>query len=136
MIKEQLGEIGIRINVREVNSHYFNRYIENKNYELILTGSIKPLYPDLSKYFGRGNMFNFYNEEMFDLLKEINLIENIASLGEKYDRIIQIYNEEMPFISLYFSSNILIMNNRVRGLMDHNWHNIFHNISKWYKVVE
>ena len=134
LIKMQLQEVGITINVRRVDDYTFERYLEYKNYEMLLTGSILPLYPDLNSFFGEGNIFNYYNEEVIDLLISINSIKDPNILKEKYGRIIEIYNEEMPFISLYFNANIIISNNSLRGNIVHNWHNILYNIHTWHIV--
>ena len=135
IIREQLEQVGIRINVQRVNNSTFEKYLTSRNYQLLLTGNVVPLYPDLSIYFGEQNLFNYRNEEIRNLLAEINDVQDIDLLKEKYRRIIEIYNEDMPFISLYFSANILIVNNSVRGNITHNWHNIFYHIESWHKKI-
>jgi len=134
LIKEQLEKVGITINVQKVDNNTFEEYLENGNYELILTGRMLSLYPNLNSFFGRENLFNYYNEEIIRLLAEINNVRDENLLREKYGRIVEIYNEEMPFISLYFNANILIANNNVRGNLSHNWHNAFYNITTWHRI--
>ena len=81
-------------------------------------------------------MFNFHDEEINYLLYEINSIQTPNLRREKYNRIAEIYKEEIPFISLYFNANILIHNTNLRGNMIHNWHNIFHNIETWHRIYK
>ena len=133
-IKGQLERIGIKVNIQKVSPNNLEKYIENKNYELILIEDIITVSPNLNYYLGIDNIFNYYNEEIINTLKEVNSIQNEEILKEKYSRIIEIYNEEMPFISLYFNSNILITSSKIKGTIEHNWYNIFYNVNNWYKV--
>jgi len=133
-IKEQLDKIGININVIKVGDNSFQNYIKNKNYELILTGNIVPLSPDLNSYLGENNLSNYSNDEMNGLLKEVNDIQDENLLKEKYKRIIEIYNDDVPFISLYFNPNISIASPNIKGVIDHNWYDMFYHIDEWYKT--
>lgn len=134
-IKEQLDKIGIKINIQKIDKQYFNNYIKYNNYDLILTGNRSPICPNLTEYLGKDNLSNYSNEKINGLLKEINKIQDEEILKEKYEEIIEEYSKEMPFISLYFNSNILISNSKIKGNMEHNWNNIFYNINSWYKVI-
>lgn len=134
LIKEQLEKIGIKINVIKVNNNAFNNYLKNKNYDIILTGNIVPIYPDLSSYFGEQNLSNYNNNEIKEILQDINNIENKELLQQKYDRIYEIYKEEMPFISLYSNTNFILYSKLLKGDLSNNWYNIFYNINNWYKI--
>lgn len=136
LIKEQLKKSGIKINIIKVNTNSFNNYVKNKNYDIILTGNIVPIYPDLNSYFGENNLSNYRNEEINTTLKEIPYIEDKELLKQKYNMIIEIYNNEMPFISLYNNSNFILYSKDLKGDISGNWYNIFYNIENWYKVKE
>ncbi|MGN1270836.1 MAG: ABC transporter substrate-binding protein [Clostridia bacterium] len=135
-IKKQLEKIGIKINIVKVNNNGFKNYLKNKNYDIILTGNIIPIYPDLTSYFGEGNLSNYNNQEINEILKEINSIESEELLKQKYNRIYEIYKEEIPFISLYNNSNFLLHKKALKGDLSNNWYNIFYNIENWYKIKE
>ena len=117
-IKEQLEEKGIRI--------YVQNY-QNMNADLILKTETVPITPDITKY--------FEDESIKEKLQEIVKIENKEVLKEEYGKIIDIYYEELPFISLYFDSYILLHNNNLKGDFSGNWYNIFYNIDTWYKIL-
>lgn len=136
LIKEQLEKIGIKINVIKVSNNGFKNYLKNKNYDIILTGNVISIYPDLTSYFGKNNLSNYNNQEINQILKEINNIENEELLKQKYNRIYEIYKEEMPFISLYNNSNFLLYKRTLKGDLSNNWYNIFYNIENWYKIKE
>ena len=136
LIKEQLEKVGIKINIIKANNYLFNNYLKNKNYDIILTGNIIPVYPDLNSYFGEKNLSNYNNKEIQEILKEIDNIEDKELLQQKYNRIYEIYKEEMPFISLYNNVNFVIYSRNLKGDLSGNWYNIFYSIENWYKIKE
>lgn len=133
-IKRQLSDIGIEINIKEVSSQNLERHLRNNDYDLILTGNIISTNPNLSTYLGDGNLSNYYNNEVINILEDLNSITQSENLKTKYKEIINIYEEEIPFISLYFNANITLYHNNIKGNMNHNWYNIFNNIDEWYRV--
>lgn len=134
-IKEQLEKIGIIINVIEASNKEFNNYIKNENYDIILTGNVVSNSPNIETFFNDDNLSNFSNEEMGDILKNIKNIDNQEdNLKSKYNRIEEIYKEELPFISLYFNSLFILSNKNLKGNLECNWYNIYYNIDNWYKV--
>lgn len=133
-IKKQLQEIGIIINIVKVSDNSYNNYIKNKKYDIILTGNIVSNCPDLRSYFGENNLSNFKEEELSMLLKDISNISDEKILKEKYSRIIEIYDEETPFVSLDFSSLFVLSRTNLKGDLSFNWYNLFYNIDNWYKM--
>lgn len=136
LVKEQLEKIGIKINIIKVNNNTYKNYLKNKNYDIILTGNIIPVYPDLNSYFGENNLSNYNNKEVYDILKQIDSIENKELLQQKYNRIYEIYKEEMPFISLYNNVNFVLYSRELKGDLSGNWYDVFYNIENWYKIKE
>ncbi len=135
-IKKQFDKIGIIINIVKVSDNRYNSYIKNKNYDMILTGNIISNCPDVNTYFGEENLSNFNNIEIQSILKEILNIDSEEIIKEKYLEIIQIYEDEMPFISLYSNSLFALTNNNLKGDLSFNWYNLFYNIDNWYKIKE
>lgn len=117
-IKEQMSEKGIKI--------YIQNY-QNINADLILKTETVPITPDIRKY--------FEDENIQERLQEISKIENKEVLKEEYGKIIDIYYEELPFISLYFDSYIILHNNKLKGDFSGNWYNMFYNVNTWYKIL-
>jgi len=117
IIKEQLKKENINIIVQN--------YVNSKA-DMILKKQTVPITPDISIYFN--------NEEIkAEILKVVN-IEDMDVLKEEYEKLIQKYYEEKPFISLYFDSYILLHNDNLKGDFSGNWYNIFYNIDTWYKI--
>ena len=126
-IKKQLEDIGIKINIVKVNEDLYNNYIKNENYDMILTGKIVSNSPNIENYFGE-------KEEI--LFNEIKNISDNEVLKQKYNELEQIYQDETPFISLYFDSIFVLSNTSLKGDFSYNWYNIFYNIDNWYKIKE
>ena len=52
-----------------------------------------------------------------------------------YNELLNEYKEQMPFISLFFDSYIILHNNKLKGDFSGNWYNIFYNVDGWYKSI-
>lgn len=118
VIKEQLEEKGTKILIQ--------RY-KNSRADLILKKQTVPITPIIQQYFKDGALKNE--------IKEIAKIENKEILKEEYGEIIDKYYEELPFISLYFNSYIILRTDNLKGDFSGNWYNVFYNIDTWYKVM-
>lgn len=132
-IKEQLESIGIRINLVEATQKQYNSYLKSKDYDMILSSASYSYSPSLNKYFKDGNIANYQNDEITSLLNEIKNITDENELKQKYTRITEIYNDEVPYISLYFDTNIMIYSSNLKGDIAPNSYNLFYGIEGWYR---
>lgn len=135
-IKEQLLELDIEINIIKIRSQDLQYYVDTNQYDFILLEENIEVSSGLNKYLGENNMSNYYNEEINYLLKDIKNINDEKLLQEKYNKILDIYSKDIPFVSLYFSSNIILHNSKLKGNFNHNWFNLFYNVDGWYRVEE
>jgi len=133
IIKTQLEQMGINVNINEANDGVYNANVENRNYDLLLAGTTVSASPDLTTYFGENNLANYANEEVISILNELNSITDEGVLREKYTRLKQIYKIDVPYISLYFNKEVVAYNPELAGEVASNWYNLFYNIEKWYK---
>lgn len=132
-IKNTLEGIGIKINIIKANDQMYRRYLENKNYDMILTGVYIPYSPDLSKYFGENNLANYDNPEVNSIMQEIKNIRDEKVLKEKYNQLIKIYKDEIPYVFLYNNKSKFVYSTNLRGTITPNNYNIFYNIGSWYR---
>lgn len=132
-IKQTLLEFGIDINIKKVSDSQYQNYLQNKNYDMILTGVYSGLSPDLSPYFGGNNIANFSNEEIKNLINDVKNIQDEKVLKEKYSRIVEIYEEEMPYVFLYHSKNTLVYSPNLVGELNPNRYNVYEGIGTWYR---
>lgn len=132
-IKASLETLGIKINIIKANDGTYQRYLENKNYDIILTGKYTAFSPDLSSYFGEGNLANYDNETARQILNEVKNIREEKTLKEKYNNLIDIYKEDMPYVYLYWNRSSLICSSKLMGDIKPNRYNLFYNINTWYR---
>ncbi len=133
IIKEQLENVGIKINVKKVNQRSYDNYLENKNYDIILAGTYFSFSPDLILYFGEGNLSNFKDEESLGIINDMKNITDDSLVKEKFSRLVEIYNAQIPYVSLTFSKNTVIYSNNLMGDISPNNYNIFYNVQNWYR---
>lgn len=133
IIKEQLGNVGFDITVREVSDSRYQRYLEEKDYDMIMLGTRSSFSPNLNMFLGNGNYSNYYNEEMASILNEVSNTSDSNTYATKYKRICEIYNDDIPFISLYFSRGTVCYSPDLMGEITPNCYNVFYNIDKWYR---
>lgn len=117
ILKEQLEENEIDVIIQ---------YYQNKRADMILKKQTVPITPSINMYFN--------DENVKEQIAKITNIENKEILKQEYEKIIEQYYEEKPFISLYFNSYIILHNNNLKGDFSGNWYNIFYNIDTWYKI--
>lgn len=132
-IKQTLSDFGIDITVRKVSDNQYQNYLKNKNYDMILTGVTSGVSPDLSLYFGTDNLANFQNEQMKGLIEEVKNIQDEKLLKEKYKQIIEIYEEQMPYIFLYYNKSTFVYSPNLVGEFNPNSYNIYEEIKTWYR---
>jgi len=132
-IKAQLERIGIRTDVRVLSADSYNRALNDRNYDIALVGIRLGYSPNLNTFFGNGNLANYYNEEVMDLLNKINNTQDESELHNYYERIFEIYLEEVPYIGLYRNTETVVYNQNLVCSLTANSYNIYHNIEKWYR---
>lgn len=132
-IKASLENLGIKINIIKANDQTYKKYLQNKNYDIILTGKYISYSPDLSSYFGENNLSNYNNDIAKQIINDINNITDEKILKEKYNQLIEIYKQDMPYVYLYYNKNSLICNSKLMGDIKPNNYNLFYNIETWYK---
>ena len=132
-IKAQLENQGIRINLIKASDEQYKKYLENKNYDMILCSINLSVNPDLSTYFGENNLANYSNEEVTNIMNEIKNLTDENKLKESYKRLGEIYKTEMPYLSLYNNKYIVAYNTKLVGTLEPNWFYQFYNIKDWHK---
>ena len=131
-LKEQLAEQGIVINIIQANNSNYNDYLENKNYDLILCEATSSISPDLTTYFGNNNLANFSNSEVSEIMQYIDNITNEDELKSNYQKLYEIYNNEVPYIGIARNKIYVISSTYLVGEINSRWYNLFFNIKDWY----
>lgn len=132
-IKSQLENVGIQINIIGVNTDEYNSRLQNKNYDMILTGVYNSLSPDLSSFFGENNYSNYFSQEVIDLINGADEIGDENELIRVYQKIYEKVQDDMPIISLYRNKNITLTNQELTGEVKPNNYTTYYNIQNWLR---
>ena len=122
-IKEQLANIGIKVNVVIVDEDRYQEYLNNKNYQLMITGVTSSVSPELNYFYGEGNISNYYNEEVLANLDSLDTISKAQAIA----------NSEVPHIGLYRNKGTIILNSNVGGDISPNSNFLYYNFDKWFR---
>lgn len=132
-IKKQLKDFGIEITIQELSDSNYQSILKNHQYEIILTGVYNGYSPELDSFLGEGNLANYNNEEIKSILKEVDSMASDELKKENYKKIVEIYQEEVPYIGLYRNQVTVAYGQSVRGDVTPNNYSIFYQFSKWYR---
>ena len=131
-IRNQLMEQGIIVNIIYADDTSYDGYLNNMNYDMMLCSVNQPIAPDLTTYFGDGNLANYYNQEVSEIMNFIKNNNNETELKGKYQRLYEIYNDEVPYIGIARNKIMGIKNTNLVGEIRANWYNMFYGINEWY----
>jgi peptide/nickel transport system substrate-binding protein len=134
IIKDNLSELGISVTINKVDWSTYKLNLESGNFDLALGGfdviSEFDIISLLSKD-GNLNYAGYENEKMENLFSTVGLGQ--INLEPTFDSILEEYRKEVPYIGLYFRTNILITNKSVDGEIIPSWWNVYNNICSWSK---
>lgn len=132
-IKTQLEAQGIKINIARVSDEEYTNRLNNKNYDIALCTLTLSTTPDLTTFFGNGNLANYTNEEVTNIMNEVKNTTDENVLKEKYNRLIEIYKSDVPYISLYNNKYTVAYNSGLVGELTPSWFSSFYGVEGWYK---
>lgn len=133
LIKKQLEDFGIELNINEVSQKQYMTLLENKDYEIILTGIYNSYSPNVDTLYGDNNLANYKNNSVEELIENIKNITDNIELRKKYVELQNITTEECPYIFLYRSKNITAYSSNLIGEINPNSYTTYHNIETWYR---
>lgn len=132
-IKTQLENQGIRINTVQANDEQYTNMINSRNYDIALCSINLALSPDLTTFFGEGNLANYTNEEVTNLMNEAKNTTDENILKNDYSRLAEIYKTDVPYVSLYNNRYIVAYHSELVGDFTPNWYTSFYGVENWYK---
>ena len=132
-IKEQLEGQGITINIVNATDSQYNNAIQSKNYDIALCSIAVSPSPNLDTFFDSNNLSNYSNEEINTIMNEVKNTTDENILKEKYQRLIEIYKNDIPYISLYNNKYTVAYSSALVGDITPNWFCQFYGIEGWYK---
>ena len=133
IIKEQLENIGISVTIVKLSEEQYKNALEQKNYQMLISGVYNSYSPDLSYFLGEGNLANYKNDNILSIIKSGISTKGAKVLKEKYLEIYNTYKSEVPYIGLYRNKNITITSQKLIGEISANSYSTFYNIADWYR---
>lgn len=131
VIKTQLESIGIQVNIAEFSDSQYNWNLSNKNYQVLLTGVYNSYSPEVTYFYGEGNIANYKNEDVLSILNDVKNITDQKVLEEKYKNLISITKDDCAYISLYRNRNTLLISQKVMGNFEPTNFSVFRNFESW-----
>ena len=131
-IKNQLQEQGILVNIIYADESSYNSYLNNVNYDMMIGSIDQSIAPDLTTYFGYNNLAKYDNQEVNEIMNTVKNMTDSNELKSKYQRLYEIYNDEVPYIGIAKNKIIAVKNTELVGDIKANWYNMFYNIKEWY----
>jgi peptide/nickel transport system substrate-binding protein len=134
IIKNNLDDLGMKITINKVNWNTYRENLNSGNFDLALCGINTISDFDLLLTAKTDGILNYsqYKNSFFDEIYESTDISQ-SGLYSIYKQVQDEYKKEVPYIGLYFKTNILITNKSVNGEIHPTWWNSYNNIINWMK---
>lgn len=124
IIKEHLGKVGIRMDIKVLEwQALLHEFIDKKRFEAIILGWALSRDPDIYDIWhssktreGEFNFISYRNEEVDRLLLEGRRTFDIAERKEIYRRIHEILADEQPYTFLYVPDALPVLHKRFKGV--------------------
>lgn len=123
IIQGRLAEIGIKVNLRVVEwAAFLKEYLDKQNFEAIVMGWTIPIEPELYDVWnssktkpGEFNFVSYHNEEVDSLIDQARFTLDREVQKKAYDRIQEIFYEDVPYVFLYIPDALPAISSRVVG---------------------
>ncbi|ABN52144.1 MAG TPA: peptide ABC transporter substrate-binding protein [Hungateiclostridium thermocellum] len=142
MIKEQLKEAGIEIEIKKVKWEDELNGVQSGKFDMALIGCTVASIPDISFLYssaqiGTGLNISGYSNEEVDRYLTLILKEKDPSMKKAYFiNMKEIINRDVPCLGLYFYNNMVIYNKRLRGEFNPSIWGKYYDFTRWYIPVE
>ena len=131
-IKNSLAKQGIILNVRIASNEEYRKYLENKNYDMLLCEATQSIAPDLATYFGEDNLENYHDSEVKEIMRYIDNITDDEKLKDNYKKLYDKYNDDVPFVGIARRKIHVFTNSYLYGEINSRWYNLFFGFKNWY----
>lgn len=137
-IRKMYSNIGIDLEIESVDAETYMERLQSRQYEMVIGGWDLSVVPDLSFAFhssgalAGANYGGYVSSEMDQLLKNAFIAMDDEKFKTAYSDLQLYMAKELPYMSLYFKSAALIINENIKGDIRPHHMNIYDNIYEWY----
>ena len=139
ILQQRLKDVGINVKVQTIEwAAFLKEFLDKKKFEAVVMGWTIPLDPDLYNVWnssktreGELNFISFKNQEVDRLIDEGRFTFDREVRKKAYDRIQEIFKDEVPYVFLYYPDALPIVASRIKGI-EPAPAGIGYNFIKWY----
>lgn len=149
-ICKQLSEIGIKAMINELKWEELLKRVKSKKFDMVLLGCKTVPIPDISFLYSSSYLQYNLNEDIencFNLAGYCNVkvdeyIEKIFNEVDNQKKkayfinMVNLINEDMPYIGLFFTNNAIMYHKSLRGNINPYIWNKYNDITQWYIIDE
>ncbi|MEG1010076.1 MAG: ABC transporter substrate-binding protein [Clostridia bacterium] len=132
-IKAQLENQGIGVNIINASDNQYINSLNTRNYDIALCSIYMSPSPNMDTFFGENNIAGYNNAEANEIMKEVKNTTDENIQKKDYQKLSEIYKNDVPYISLYTKKYIVAYNSSLAGEITPNWFNSFYKIETWSK---
>ena len=134
VLKTNLESIGITIDLVVVDFDTYSRMLQSHDFDLFLGGVNFSNYPDFDFLLGSSNGNNYFyysNNYVDELLSNLKHSANSEEYLVNLNQLQQAVLDDIPFISIAFRQNILLLDPSIKGDISPRKNNIYYGINNW-----
>ncbi len=132
-IKDQLKEIGILLNVFAVSKQELVSVIQNKSFDMIISGYYLSDFPDFNFLFSSsGNITNYYSKEMKTNIQNYLNAPSLNKLKQSCYDIQLTFSQQLPHIGLFFQMETFIYYDNIYPANIQRDKCVYKNINEWF----
>jgi len=139
LIQTQMGIIGIKVELQFLPWDEMEQVLEEGSFDAVLAGYYLDFSADLYFAFHSSRIGNELNNFIGYNSTELDELLDRARVTTDHQELVRVYKDiqnhlarELPFISLYFRTNSLIVRDKVKGISFPREMHIYSNIEEWY----
>ena len=128
IISKNLEEFGIRTDIIRVSYDEYQKRIAEGNYDAFVGSVILPPNMDFSDIFGEGNVFNFADEEMQFVMKDMQTKTDADAIKAGYAEFMNLFEQINPVVGLFFEDSVMLYNKKLTDEIKPTYFDIYQGI--------
>ena len=135
-IGDALNGFGIECSIILVSFEDYTQRIADKNYQLFI-GEVK-MPPNMDPYnlLVTENYFSYYTQKMHEAIYRLGTYTTSEEEKNAFSEYANLFNEEVPFIPLFFRKESVIYENRISGTSKPNMFASYTQPQNWYFTIK